>query len=44
MLKKGCRLLEPGEINFNNIKNTTIIMIMPFDLFRMGKYQLNLLR
>lgn len=31
-------LLEPGEINFNNIKNTTIIMIMPFDLFRMGKY------
>jgi len=31
-------LLEPGEINFNNIKNTTIIMIMPFDLFGLGKY------
>ena len=31
-------LLEPGEINFNNIKNTTIIIIMPFDLFGLGKY------
>ncbi|SFI26450.1 conserved hypothetical protein (putative transposase or invertase) [Pseudobutyrivibrio sp. OR37] len=31
-------LLAPGEINFNTIKNTTIIMIMPFDLFGMGKY------
>ena len=31
-------LLEPGEINFNSIKNTTIIMIMPFDLFGLDKY------
>ena len=31
-------LLAPGEVDFNSIKNTTIIMIMPFDLFGLGKY------
>lgn len=31
-------LLAPGEVNFNNIKNTTIIMIMPFDLFGKKRY------
>ena len=31
-------LLAPGEVDFNNIKNTTIIMITPFDLFGLGKY------
>ena len=31
-------LLAPGEISFNTLKNTTIIMIAPFDLFGMGKY------
>ena len=31
-------LLAPGEVDFNNIKNTTIIMITPFDMFGLGKY------
>jgi len=31
-------LLAPGEVDFNSINNTTIIMIMPFDLFGLGKY------
>jgi len=31
-------LLTPGEVDFNSINNTTIIMIMPFDLFGLGKY------
>ena len=31
-------LLAPGEVNYNSMKNTTIIMIMPFDLFGYGKY------
>lgn len=31
-------LLAPGEINYNKIKNTTIIMIMPFDLFGKNRY------
>ena len=31
-------LLAPGEVNYNAIKNTTIIMIMPFDLFGENRY------
>ena len=31
-------LLAPGEVDYNNIKNTTIIMIMPFDLFGKNRY------
>lgn len=31
-------LLAPGEVDFNTIKNTTIIMIMPFDLFGKNRY------
>lgn len=31
-------LLAPGEVDFNTIKNTTIIMIMPFDMFGKGRY------
>ena len=31
-------LLEPGVVNFNEMKNATIIMIMPFDLFGKGRY------
>jgi len=31
-------LLAPGEVNYNGMKNTTIIMIMPFDMFGYGKY------
>ncbi|MBQ8233892.1 MAG: Rpn family recombination-promoting nuclease/putative transposase [Lachnospiraceae bacterium] len=32
-------LLEPGNVNFNKLNNTCIIMITPFDLFGEGKYQ-----
>ena len=32
-------LLEPGTVNFNKLNNTCIIMITPFDLFGLGKYQ-----
>ena len=32
-------LLEPGNVNFNKLNNTCIIMITPFDLFGKGKYQ-----
>ena len=32
-------LLEPGEINFNQMNDTCIIMITPFDLFGEGRYQ-----
>lgn len=31
-------LLAPGQTDFNAINNTTIIMIMPFDLFGQNKY------
>ena len=31
-------LLAPGDISFNAIKNTTIIMIMPFDLFGKDRF------
>ncbi|MCR5196514.1 MAG: Rpn family recombination-promoting nuclease/putative transposase [Pseudobutyrivibrio sp.] len=31
-------LLEPGVVNYNSMNNTTIIMIMPFDLFGLGRY------
>jgi predicted transposase/invertase (TIGR01784 family) len=31
-------LLEPGSLNFNQLNNTYIIMICPFDLFHQGKY------
>lgn len=31
-------LLPPGEVNYNKMANTTIIMIMPFDLFGKGRY------
>lgn len=31
-------LLEPGVVNFNEMKNTTIIMIMPFDMFGKDRY------
>lgn len=31
-------LLEPGVVNFNEMKDATIIMIMPFDLFGKEKY------
>ena len=32
-------LLEPGSISFNLLNSTYIIIIMPFDLFGLGKYQ-----
>ena len=32
-------LLEPGEINFNQMNDTCIIMITPFDLFDEERYQ-----
>ena len=32
-------LLEPGIPSYNLLKDSYIIMIMPFDLFRYGKYQ-----
>ena len=32
-------LLEPGAINFNQMNDTCIIMITPFDLFGEGRYQ-----
>ena len=32
-------LLEPGTVTFNKLNNTCIIMITPFDLFGLGKYQ-----
>ena len=32
-------LLEPGEISFNQMNDTCIIMITPFDLFGEGRYQ-----
>ena len=31
-------LLEPGSINFNQLNDTFIILIAPFDLFGLGKY------
>ena len=31
-------LLAPGEVNYNSIKDTTIIMIMPFDLFGKDRF------
>lgn len=31
-------LLKPGTISFNELNNTCIIMITPFDLFGQGKY------
>ena len=31
-------LLEPGSLNFNQLNNTYIILIMPFDLVGFGKY------
>ena len=33
------RLLPPGEVDFNALKNVFIIMIMPFDLFKKGRYR-----
>ena len=32
-------LLVPGEQSYNALNDTYIIMIMPFDLFRKGRYQ-----
>ncbi len=32
-------LLEPGCISFNRLNDAYVIMIMPFDLFGLGKYQ-----
>ena len=32
-------ILEPGCISFNKLNDTYVIMIMPFDLFGLGKYQ-----
>ncbi len=32
-------LLEPGCISFNQLNDAYVIMIMPFDLFGLGKYQ-----
>ena len=31
-------LLEPGSVNFNQLNNTYMILIMPFDLFGLGRY------
>ena len=31
-------LLEPGSLSFNQLNNAYIILIMPFDLFGLGKY------
>ena len=31
-------LLEPGSLNFNQLSDIYIILIMPFDLFGQGKY------
>ena len=31
-------LLEPGGVNFNQVNNTYMILIMPFDLFGLGRY------
>ncbi len=33
-----CKLLKPGVDDFNRLNPVVIIMIMPFDLFRKGKY------
>ncbi len=33
-----CKLLEPGEVDFNVMSNVYIITIAPFDLFGYGKY------
>ena len=33
------RLLPPGEVDFNALKNVFIIMITPFDLFKKGRYR-----
>ena len=33
-----CKLLEPGEVDFNAMSNVYIITIAPFDLFGRGKY------
>lgn len=32
-------LLEPGSISFNELNDSYLIMIMPFDLFGLGKYR-----
>ena len=32
-------LLEPGEINFNKLNDSYMVMIMPFDLFGMNRYR-----
>ncbi len=32
-------LLEPGSISFNQLNDAYVIMIMPFDLFGLGKYR-----
>ena len=31
-------LLEPGSVNFNQLNITYMILIMPFDLFGLGRY------
>lgn len=33
------RLMEPGDIDFNNLNRSVIIMITPFDLFGYGLYR-----
>ena len=33
-----CKLLEPGEVDFNAMSNVYIITIAPFDMFGYGKY------
>ena len=33
-----CNLLDPGEIDYNKLKDTKIITIAPFDLFGEGRY------
>ena len=32
-------LLEPGEINFNKLNDSYMVMIMPFDLFGKNRYR-----
>lgn len=33
-----CKLLQPGEVDFNNLSNSYIILIAPFDLFGKDRY------
>lgn len=33
-----CKLLEPGEVDFNKLSNAYVILIAPFDLFGKDRY------